>query len=336
MMISTMQNSYDVIGYRTCKTVCTVCIKCCDQLPKKKRPGVVVLMERFLENTEVRQCIKKGEFIHLAQEEDALRKDDCFIYADDQAQRVRVGSVYAVPIKDQKGIYNMSQDDHSESMSSSGGWSMEDDDDMAAPIAMGFRMGFLEPHSPNDEFSRSNLITVSGDPKPVTRSVRAASTASQESQGRKAINLLHPMSSSHTKQSPISSKQPSSQREEHTSPITVKRDTSKLSVRSHRKSILRENTNLFRSYSDLVKFDSILKQQTPISSYELNFLREKLEHDSNDKSWDRVCNNPKVTVYKICSDKSPVVLVKAYVTVSDSTKEIVTHLIRHLPTRATW
>lgn len=93
---------------------------------------------------------------------------------------------------------------------------------------------------------------------------------------------------------------------------------------------------LFKSYEDLVNFDTKLKHQTPIGSYEFKFLEEKQAHDDADSMWELTVDQAAIRVYKYNSPDSPVVLVKAYATLDGIPLNVLCHHIRHIPTRLKW
>lgn len=69
--------------------------------------------------------------------------------------------------------------------------------------------------------------------------------------------------------------------------------------------------------------------------YEIEFIRRLESHDKASTEWDCVINRPQCTVYKFKGD-SPVVLVKAYVVFDGVSVGILSHFIRHVPTRSNW
>ncbi|OEH74228.1 phosphatidylcholine transfer [Cyclospora cayetanensis] len=88
---------------------------------------------------------------------------------------------------------------------------------------------------------------------------------------------------------------------------------------------------LFKSYEDLVNFDTRLKHQTPIGSYEMQFLEEKEPHDSSDPMWELTVDQATIKVYKYNSPDSPVVLVKAYATLEGIPVKVeLTHTYIHV------
>ncbi|KAL8272567.1 hypothetical protein Esti_003456 [Eimeria stiedai] len=93
---------------------------------------------------------------------------------------------------------------------------------------------------------------------------------------------------------------------------------------------------LFKSYEDLVNFDTKLKHQTPIGAYEFQLLNEKQAHDPGDPMWELTVDQPTIKVYKYNSADSPVVLVKAYATLDGIPLNVLCHHIRHIPTRLKW
>ncbi|XP_026191471.1 uncharacterized protein LOC34622234 [Cyclospora cayetanensis] len=101
-------------------------------------------------------------------------------------------------------------------------------------------------------------------------------------------------------------------------------------------SVLLGPARLFKSYEDLVNFDTRLKHQTPIGSYEMQFLEEKEPHDSSDPMWELTVDQATIKVYKYNSPDSPVVMVKAYATLEGIPVKVLCHHIRHIPTRLKW
>ncbi|KAL8432214.1 hypothetical protein Efla_005110 [Eimeria flavescens] len=93
---------------------------------------------------------------------------------------------------------------------------------------------------------------------------------------------------------------------------------------------------LFKSYEDLVNFDTKLKHQTPIGAYEFQFLEEKQSHDPSDPMWELTVDQQHIKVYKYNSPDSPVVLVKAYAKLDGIPLNVLCHHIRHIPTRLKW
>lgn len=67
----------------------------------------------------------------------------------------------------------------------------------------------------------------------------------------------------------------------------------------------------------------------------MEFLLGLEAHDSTSKDWDAVVNKPHCIVYKFKGD-SPVVLVKAYALFEGIPVNILSHFIRHIPTRSYW
>lgn len=98
----------------------------------------------------------------------------------------------------------------------------------------------------------------------------------------------------------------------------------------------KEEQNLFRSLSDMIRFDLNLKHQTAVSSAELNFLDQLYKHDASDKRWDQAVNQQKIKVYKKTSEDSPIVLVKAYANIMDVPLRVVMYHIRDIKLRVKW
>lgn len=71
-------------------------------------------------------------------------------------------------------------------------------------------------------------------------------------------------------------------------------------------------------------------------SYEFQFLDEKESHDPNDPHWECVVSQPAIRVFKFISPDSPVVLVKAYATLQGVPLPVLSHFIRHIPSRLSW
>lgn len=96
-----------------------------------------------------------------------------------------------------------------------------------------------------------------------------------------------------------------------------------------------KENRLFRSLTDLVAFDADLKHQTPIGAYEFSFLTRLETLDRSSKEWECTVNKPLCQVYKLKGD-TPVVLVKAFAAFPGLPTAVVSHFIRHIPTRMKW
>lgn len=67
----------------------------------------------------------------------------------------------------------------------------------------------------------------------------------------------------------------------------------------------------------------------------MEFLTRLEVHDKQSKEWDCVVNKPQCQVFKFKGD-SPVVLVKAYANFDGVSVDLLSHFIRHIPTRGAW
>lgn len=67
----------------------------------------------------------------------------------------------------------------------------------------------------------------------------------------------------------------------------------------------------------------------------MSFLTRLETIDRSSKEWECTVNKPACQVFKLKED-SPVVLVKAFATFAGLPASIVSHFIRHIPTRMKW